>query len=143
MFWIPKYRVKEHTKLNTFDRFKRLYSIQVIYCLIVIYLQFEAQTSFGSIYKTRIEGNSMFCDYYNAQQKVYCKRLKVLCPEHTKEPKVYVFCWIDSQTKFDTGTKFTLCMHKVVVQCWCLTIYTYMYMKRFILLKFECNGINC
>jgi hypothetical protein len=50
--------------------------------------QFEAQTSFGSIYKTRIEGNSMFCDYYNIQQKVYCKRLKVLCPEHTKEPKV-------------------------------------------------------
>lgn len=50
--------------------------------------KFEAQTSFGSIYKTRIEGSSMFCDYYNAQQKVYCKRLKVLCPEHTKEPKV-------------------------------------------------------
>ncbi|KAK3103295.1 hypothetical protein FSP39_018289, partial [Pinctada imbricata] len=50
--------------------------------------KFEAQTSFGSIYKTRIEGTSMFCDYYNSQQKVYCKRLKVLCPEHTKEPKV-------------------------------------------------------
>lgn len=31
---------------------------------------------------------SMFCDYYNAQQDTYCKRLKVLCPEHTKEPKV-------------------------------------------------------
>ncbi|OWF42331.1 CXXC-type zinc finger protein 1-like isoform X1 [Mizuhopecten yessoensis] len=52
------------------------------------FAKYEAQTSFGSIYKTRIEGNSMFCDYYNAQQKVYCKRLKVLCPEHTKEPKV-------------------------------------------------------
>lgn len=87
LFWIPKYWVKEHTKLNTSDSFNSVYSIQVIYCPIV-YLQFEAQTSFGSIYKTRIEGNSMFCDYYNAQQKVYCKRLKVLCPEHTKEPKV-------------------------------------------------------
>lgn len=54
----------------------------------IFWFQFEAQTSFGSIYKTRIEGNSMFCDYYNIQQKVYCKRLKVLCPEHTKEPKV-------------------------------------------------------
>lgn len=52
------------------------------------FAKFEAQTSFGSIYKTRIEGNSMFCDFYNIQQKVYCKRLKVLCPEHTKEPKV-------------------------------------------------------
>ncbi|XP_005105514.1 CXXC-type zinc finger protein 1 isoform X2 [Aplysia californica] len=52
------------------------------------YLKFEAQTSFWSIYKTRIEGNSMFCDFYNPQQKMYCKRLKILCPEHTKEPKV-------------------------------------------------------
>ena len=50
--------------------------------------QFEAQTSFGSIYKTRIEGNSMFCDYYNSQTKTYCKRLKVMCPEHVKEPRV-------------------------------------------------------
>lgn len=52
------------------------------------YLKFEAQTSFWSIYKTHIEGNSMFCDFYNPQQKMYCKRLKILCPEHTKEPKV-------------------------------------------------------
>lgn len=52
------------------------------------FAKFEAQTSFGSIYKTRIEGTSMFCDFYNPQQKTYCKRLKVLCPEHTKEPRV-------------------------------------------------------
>ncbi|RUS84877.1 hypothetical protein EGW08_007346 [Elysia chlorotica] len=52
------------------------------------YLKFEAQTSFWSLYKTHIEGNSMFCDFYNPQQKMYCKRLKILCPEHTKEPKV-------------------------------------------------------
>ncbi|KAK7488570.1 hypothetical protein BaRGS_00020187 [Batillaria attramentaria] len=52
------------------------------------FTKFEAQTSFGSIYKTRIEGNSMFCDYFNPQQKTYCKRLKVLCPEHTKERKI-------------------------------------------------------
>ena len=31
---------------------------------------------------------NLFCDYYNSQQKIYCKRLRVLCPEHTKEPKV-------------------------------------------------------
>ena len=30
----------------------------------------------------------MFCDYYSPQSGTYCKRLKVLCPEHTKEPKV-------------------------------------------------------
>jgi COMPASS component SPP1 len=50
--------------------------------------RFESQASFGSIYKTRIEGESMFCDYFNSQQGTYCKRLKVLCPEHLKEPKV-------------------------------------------------------
>jgi len=50
--------------------------------------KFESQTSFGSIYKTRIEGESMFCDFYNPHQKTYCKRLKVICPEHYKEPRV-------------------------------------------------------
>ena len=31
---------------------------------------------------------NIFCDKYDASQKTYCKRLRVLCPEHTKEPKV-------------------------------------------------------
>ncbi|XP_013792007.1 CXXC-type zinc finger protein 1-like isoform X2 [Limulus polyphemus] len=30
----------------------------------------------------------MFCDYYNPQQRTYCKRLRILCPEHSKDPKV-------------------------------------------------------
>ncbi len=30
----------------------------------------------------------MFCDFYNMQTKMYCKRLKVMCPEHEKEKKV-------------------------------------------------------
>lgn len=51
--------------------------------------KYESQTSFGSFYQTNIEGNSnIFCDFFNAQQKTYCKRLKILCPEHSKEPKV-------------------------------------------------------
>ncbi|XP_065350906.1 CXXC-type zinc finger protein 1-like [Cloeon dipterum] len=50
--------------------------------------KYESQASFGSIYKTRIEGNNMFCDFYNPANGTYCKRLKVLCPEHAKDPKV-------------------------------------------------------
>ncbi|XP_069691399.1 CXXC-type zinc finger protein 1-like isoform X2 [Periplaneta americana] len=50
--------------------------------------KYESQSSFGSIYKTRIEGNNMFCDYYNPTSRTYCKRLRVLCPEHSKDPKV-------------------------------------------------------
>lgn len=74
-------------------------SLAVSYVVATVFLfQFEAQTSFGSIYKTRIEGNSMFCDYYNPQQKTYCKRLKVLCPEHTKERKVIHFQILITQT---------------------------------------------
>ncbi|CAL4163111.1 unnamed protein product, partial [Meganyctiphanes norvegica] len=46
----------------------------------------ESQTTFGSMYKTRIEGNNMFCDAYT--NGTYCKRLRVMCPEHSKEPKV-------------------------------------------------------
>lgn len=50
--------------------------------------KYESQASFGSIFKTRIEGNSMFCDFFNPASGTYCKRLKVLCPEHSKDPKI-------------------------------------------------------
>ena len=35
-----------------------------------------------------VYSTNIFCDKYDSSQKTYCKRLKVLCPEHTKEPKV-------------------------------------------------------
>jgi hypothetical protein len=47
--------------------------------------KFESQTSFGSVFKTKTEG--VFCDYFNANAKTFCKRLKVLCPEHSKESR--------------------------------------------------------
>ncbi|CAG9861757.1 unnamed protein product [Phyllotreta striolata] len=50
--------------------------------------KYESQASFGSIFKTRIEGNNMFCDFYNSVNRTYCKRLRVLCPEHCKDPKI-------------------------------------------------------
>lgn len=46
----------------------------------------EAQSSLGSAYKTKIE--NLFCDVYNAHQRTYCKRLRTLCPEHSKDPKI-------------------------------------------------------
>ncbi|CAL8077921.1 unnamed protein product [Orchesella dallaii] len=52
------------------------------------YNKYESQTSFGSGYKTTLEGTPIFCDFYNAANGTYCKRLKVLCPEHSKELKV-------------------------------------------------------
>ncbi|TNM88396.1 hypothetical protein fugu_004650 [Takifugu bimaculatus] len=55
------------------------------------YAKYESQTSFGSMYPTRIEGATrLFCDVYNPQSKTYCKRLQVLCPEHSRDPKVSV-----------------------------------------------------
>lgn len=50
--------------------------------------KYESQSSFGSIYKTVIEGNNMFCDNFNPTSGMYCKRLRVLCPEHSKDPKI-------------------------------------------------------
>ncbi|XP_068026606.1 CXXC-type zinc finger protein 1 isoform X1 [Melanerpes formicivorus] len=53
------------------------------------YAKYESQTSFGSMYPTRIEGATrLFCDVYNPQSKTFCKRLQVLCPEHSRDPKV-------------------------------------------------------
>lgn len=49
------------------------------------FMKNESLTTFGSIYKS---AGKLFCDYYNSQQKIYCKRLRVLCPEHTKDPKI-------------------------------------------------------
>uniref|UniRef100_A0A8C5D4T0 CXXC-type zinc finger protein 1 n=1 Tax=Gouania willdenowi TaxID=441366 RepID=A0A8C5D4T0_GOUWI len=55
------------------------------------YAKYESQTSFGSLYPTRIEGATrLFCDVYNPQSKTYCKRLQVLCPEHSRDPKIPV-----------------------------------------------------
>uniref|UniRef100_A0A3B5LPS7 CXXC-type zinc finger protein 1 n=1 Tax=Xiphophorus couchianus TaxID=32473 RepID=A0A3B5LPS7_9TELE len=51
------------------------------------YAKYESQTSFGSMYPTRIEATRLFCDVYNPQSKTYCKRLQVLCPEHSRDPK--------------------------------------------------------
>ncbi|CAH0728256.1 unnamed protein product, partial [Brenthis ino] len=52
------------------------------------FIKYEAQASFGSRHRTRIDGQSMFCDYYNSVNGTYCKRLRVMCPEHFKDPKV-------------------------------------------------------
>ncbi|KAJ2941988.1 hypothetical protein O0L34_g10902 [Tuta absoluta] len=52
------------------------------------FIKYEAQASFGSRHRTRIEGQSMFCDFFNPNNATYCKRLRVMCPEHFKDPKV-------------------------------------------------------
>lgn len=46
----------------------------------------EGVVSFGSLVKS--EGTNIFCDKFDAAQHTYCKRLRVLCPEHTKDPKI-------------------------------------------------------
>ncbi|CAG9105533.1 unnamed protein product [Plutella xylostella] len=52
------------------------------------FIKYESQASFGSRHRTRIDARTMFCDYYNANNGTYCKRLRVMCPEHFKDPKV-------------------------------------------------------
>ncbi|XP_053434983.1 CXXC-type zinc finger protein 1-like [Nycticebus coucang] len=53
------------------------------------FAKYECQTTFGSLKPTCIEGATrLFCDAYDPQSKRYCKRLQVLCPEHSRDPKV-------------------------------------------------------
>lgn len=41
--------------------------------------KYESQASFGSIFKTKVDGaSSVFCDFFNPASQTYCKRLKVL-----------------------------------------------------------------
>jgi len=49
------------------------------------YNKMESQTSFASKFKTQIDDERMFCDYFNPKDQTYCKRLQVLCPEHNRE----------------------------------------------------------
>jgi len=51
------------------------------------YNKMESQTSFASRFKTQIEDDRMFCDFYNPKEGTYCKRLQVLCPEHNPDEK--------------------------------------------------------
>ncbi|CAF1554180.1 unnamed protein product, partial [Didymodactylos carnosus] len=47
---------------------------------------YESQVSYGSNIKSNIEG--LFCDHYDPSNSLYCKRLKVICPEHSRERKI-------------------------------------------------------
>ena len=51
------------------------------------YNKIESQTSFASRFKTQIEDERMFCDFYNPKEGTYCKRLQVLCPDHNPDEK--------------------------------------------------------
>ena len=51
------------------------------------YNKIESKTSFASRFKTQIDDERMFCDYYNPKEGTYCKRLQVLCPEHNSDEK--------------------------------------------------------
>ncbi len=50
----------------------------------------ESRTSFASKFKQQVDDRPLFCDFENKKEGTYCKRLKVLCPEHHQyqEPKV-------------------------------------------------------
>ena len=52
--------------------------------------QFEAQLSLGSTVKCDTAWENPVCDTYDRQQGAYCKKLRVLCPDHNREKVSYV-----------------------------------------------------
>uniref|UniRef100_A0A915HY22 CXXC-type zinc finger protein 1 n=1 Tax=Romanomermis culicivorax TaxID=13658 RepID=A0A915HY22_ROMCU len=52
------------------------------------FIKYENQTSFGSSQRTLNNVYNIFCDTYNKNSRTYCKRLRVICPEHHKELKL-------------------------------------------------------
>jgi len=50
--------------------------------------KYESQTSYGSSFKAMNNLYNIFCDTYNKTNRTYCKRLRVICPEHSKDEKV-------------------------------------------------------
>ena len=86
-----KHMEKCFQKVRDFSMFHciSLYSITQNSMSYLLCVQFECLSAFGSSFPSRIEGN-IFCDKYHAPTGTYCKRLKVLCPEHFKQPKVFI-----------------------------------------------------
>ncbi|XP_008575609.1 PREDICTED: CXXC-type zinc finger protein 1-like [Galeopterus variegatus] len=53
------------------------------------FAKYECRSTFGSLYPTSTEGaTQLFCDVYDPESRTYCKRLQVLCPEHSQDAKV-------------------------------------------------------
>lgn len=66
------------------------YSLQLLcrcVACVTTLLQIERDMSFAGSFKSMIGGDTI-CDHYNPATKSYCKRLKVICAEHAKDPKV-------------------------------------------------------
>ncbi|ODN02160.1 CXXC-type zinc finger protein 1 [Orchesella cincta] len=51
------------------------------------YNKHEKNMTFVSSEMTVVNGTPIHCDFLNVKTNRYCKRLKELCPEHTKPPK--------------------------------------------------------
>ncbi|VDN45422.1 unnamed protein product [Gongylonema pulchrum] len=44
----------------------------------------ERQSCFGTANKSRVNPYNIFCEEYNKSNNTFCKRLRVLCSEHSK-----------------------------------------------------------
>ena len=61
--------------------------------------KFESMTSFGSMYKTKIEGYQMFCDFYNPQTGFKCCREEVTSLDNWPSASlilIFLFCFLSS-----------------------------------------------
>jgi COMPASS component SPP1 len=45
----------------------------------------EKQSSFGTTHKVAVNPFNILCETHDKQTKTYCKRLRVVCPEHYKD----------------------------------------------------------
>ncbi len=55
--------------------------------IVKCFRKYESQASYGSAFKSNNNLYNLFCDAFNKSNGTYCKRLRVICPEHSKEPK--------------------------------------------------------
>uniref|UniRef100_A0A183IVW8 CXXC-type zinc finger protein 1 n=1 Tax=Soboliphyme baturini TaxID=241478 RepID=A0A183IVW8_9BILA len=47
----------------------------------------ENQTSYGTTFRATNTVYNLFCEAYNKSNGTYCKRLRIICPEHCKDVK--------------------------------------------------------
>lgn len=52
------------------------------------YLKLEMKSYYGTSQKVTGELESILCNYYNSTTGLYCRHLKIICPEHNNKDKI-------------------------------------------------------
>ena len=52
------------------------------------YSKLEMKSYYGALFEVPNELVSILCNHFNSETKLFCRHLKVICPEHNQKEKI-------------------------------------------------------